>query len=150
MSYLLVSTDGFSISHKSFSAYEEAYKEMEKRYKDFDQSEFDDFYKDQSMIGANSAAVYNNGDGVYLWEIIETTPTVEDVLNHDAKFKDDIYRQLWADAVEEDIKSYSKEIDINLTAEQIVAAAKRYVNGDYDCNLDYWSNIESVIRRTKN
>ena len=35
-----------------------------------------------------------------------------------------------------------------MTDEEIEAAAKRYVyDGDYDCNLDYWSNIENVIYR---
>lgn len=137
MSYLLVSTDGFSISHKSFSAYEEAYKEMEKRYKDFDQSEFDDFYKDQSMIGANSAAVYNNGDGVYLWEIIDVSPSEDD--------KDNIYNQMWEKNVFEDVKSYSTSEGIKLSDEQASEVAHLYVSGKYDCNEGYWTNIQTLI-----
>ena len=32
---------------------------------------FNEEYKEQCYIGSNNAAVYNNGEDIFLWQIIE-------------------------------------------------------------------------------
>ena len=62
--------------------------------------------------------------------------------------QDKIYRHLWKKYVVEDIKSHISDMgdDITLTAKEISAAADKFVyQVNYDCNLDYWTNIETVI-----
>lgn len=61
--------------------------------------------------------------------------------------KDDIYRYLWKDYIKKDIEDYLEERcdDITLTDDLIDYAADLYVyEGEYDCNFDYWTNIEHV------
>ena len=136
-SFLLVQTDGLSISHKPFSTYEQAYNEMKKQFNEFDQEDFDDFYKEMSLIGEYSAAVYNNGDGVFLWEILDVSPSEDD--------KDIIYHQMWQKNVFEDAKSYADSEGMELSDEQASEVARLYVSGKYDCNEGYWTNIQTLI-----
>lgn len=138
-SFLLVQTDGLSISHKPFSTYEQAYNEMKKQFNEFDQEDFDDFYKEMSLIDEYSAAVYNNGDGVFLWEIIDVSPSEDD--------KDNIYHQMWEKNVFEDVKSYSTSEGIELSDKQASEVAHLYVSGKYDCNEGYWTNIQTLINK---
>lgn len=59
-----------------------------------------------------------------------------------------MYRSVWFDHVCEDIEGYEPDLDLEmaLTKDQICYAAKRYVyDGEYDCNLSYWQNIENLI-----
>lgn len=64
--------------------------------------------------------------------------------------KDAIYRSVWFDRVTEDIKSRLKDTSDALTPDQIEYAAFRYVyDGQYDCTLAYWNNIDGVIQLAK-
>ena len=69
--YILIYTDGFNISTSQFDTFEEAFDEMERSYNLYDTDTFDEEYKEQCYIGSNSAAVYNNGEDIFLWQIIE-------------------------------------------------------------------------------
>ena len=60
--------------------------------------------------------------------------------------RDDIYRYLWAKHVKEDIETYAKNQNYVLDSDDIRILVERYVfDGDYDCNLSYWDNIEALI-----
>lgn len=65
--------------------------------------------------------------------------------------KDDIYRMVWSDHVKEDVRGVLDERE-ELTEEEkdaiIEDVANDYVyNGDYDCNLSYWDNINNLIEK---
>lgn len=66
--------------------------------------------------------------------------------------KDEIYRMLWSDHVYEDVKArLSENPDLALDEEEEEALCEDVVNayvynGDYDCNLSYWDNIDNLIR----
>lgn len=65
--------------------------------------------------------------------------------------KDDLYRRLHLDYVKEDIASRLDEHDFELKTDEdidmlIDTVARRYVyDGEYDCNLSYWDNIDNLI-----
>lgn len=60
--------------------------------------------------------------------------------------QDRIYRYLWSQHVREDVISHAENIGIGLDDGIIDTIIDRYVeHGDYDCNLDYWTNIENLI-----
>lgn len=60
--------------------------------------------------------------------------------------QDRIYRYLWSQHVREDVISHAENIGIGLDDGIIDTIVDRYVErGDYDCNLDYWTNIENLI-----
>ena len=60
--------------------------------------------------------------------------------------QDRIYRYLWSQHVREDVISHAENIGIGLDDGIIDTIVDRYVeHGDYDCNLDYWTNIENLI-----
>lgn len=64
--------------------------------------------------------------------------------------KDQIYRALWITRVKEDIRSHGENTDQALTEDDIDIIADRYVyQGDYDCNLSYWDNIQALIDEIK-
>lgn len=44
---------------------------MERNYNLYDTGTFNEEYKEQCYIGSNNAAVYNNGENIFLWQIIE-------------------------------------------------------------------------------
>jgi len=81
--------------------------------------------------------------------------------------KDELYRYLWVNHVKEDVRTVLEE-DVRTVLEEDVRAileeydvpylsdddfdaliddcANRFVyNGEYDCNTDYWSNLEALI-----
>lgn len=69
--------------------------------------------------------------------------------------KDLLYRTLWVEHVKEDIEgvlveNYREEMtdeEISGTAEKL---ARQYCfDGDYDCNLCYWDNIDNLIARER-
>lgn len=66
--------------------------------------------------------------------------------------KDEIFRKVWFEHVREDAEARLMEnpdIDIPKGAELVLCkyVANRYVyEGDYDCNLPYWDNIDNLIR----
>ena len=60
--------------------------------------------------------------------------------------KDQIYRHLWKQHVAEDVASHMKDMGVELTEDEIDFVAYRYVyEGEYDCNISYWENIENNI-----
>ena len=62
--------------------------------------------------------------------------------------KDAIYRQVWAEHVKEDVKARLKDRGIELTEDAVDDIAYRYVyEGQYDCNLSYWDNLDNHIDR---
>lgn len=62
------------------------------------------------------------------------------------KLRDEIYRDVWKEHVKEDILTHAEDIDEDIDDEDAEMLAERYVyEGDYDCNLDYWANIENLI-----
>lgn len=66
--------------------------------------------------------------------------------------KDELYRMLWSDHVYEDVKArLSENPDLALDEEEEEALCEDIVNayvynGDYDCNLSYWDNIDNLIQ----
>ena len=66
--------------------------------------------------------------------------------------KDKIYRDAWAEHVTEDVKSYLNDndrfesMDEASVTDLCKTVAERYAFcGDYDCNLDYWTNLNNLI-----
>ena len=75
--------------------------------------------------------------------------------NLDFKTSDDLYRILHMPYVKEDIKHMLNELEIDTSAYNLECliddCASRYVyDGDYDCNLSYWQNLENIIRNEIN
>lgn len=75
----------------------------------------------------------------------------EQIDSLNAERKDELYRYLWVNYVREDVREALKDYDtahlsnkdiellINDCADQLV------YNGKYNCNMDYWSNLEELI-----
>lgn len=154
--YLLTRSDGYSIESVMQTLNQDEAKDLlRKEYAAHTPSEWMEEYKELSSCNDMNAVLYSNGEDVYVWQIIEATvPTAQSeelniyVDSCGSYERDQLYRHLWMKHVVEDITSHLGDIDTELTDEEIEAAAKRYVyDGDYDCNLDYWSNIENVIYR---
>ena len=69
------------------------------------------------------------------------------VIDFNSETNDDaIYRKVWKEHVIEDIESHLEDIDIHLDEDTIDLIATRYVyDGDYDCNICYWDNLDHLI-----
>ena len=63
--------------------------------------------------------------------------------------QDQVYRYLWAQHVRADIEALCAENDIVLTDNEIDCMVERYVDGCYDCNLDYWTNLRNLLPENK-
>lgn len=67
--------------------------------------------------------------------------------------KDELYRYLWVNHVREDVRTILEEYDVPYLSDDdfdalIDNCANRFVyNGEYNCNTDYWSNLEALIDR---
>lgn len=73
---------------------------------------------------------------------------IKQIKNLPANDKDRIYRMLWHDYVVTDIISRAEENDTELSDEEVQTAADLYVyEGEYDCNLPYWTNIDNLIEK---
>ena len=60
--------------------------------------------------------------------------------------KDKIYRMVWAEHVTDDILSHAEDIGVEISEEDAEILAESYVcDGEYDCNLSYWDNIENLM-----
>ena len=60
--------------------------------------------------------------------------------------KDKIYRMVWAERVTEDILSHAEDIGVEISKEDAEILAESYAcDGEYDCNLSYWNNIENLM-----
>lgn len=69
----------------------------------------------------------------------------------DSASRDALYRRLWIEYVTEDVACHIGTFD-NIPCEDydtiIELVAQAYVyDGDYDCNLTYWENIDNLINR---
>ena len=83
---------------------------------------------------------------------IPVTATCGEIIpNLSAVQKDDLYRTVWYEHVLEDAESRlsenpnapEDEDEFNAVCSEV--ASKYVYNGDYDCNLSYWDNINSLI-----
>lgn len=94
--------------------------------------------------------------GFYIKTDSNGTPeqTADSILAHcPDPVKDALYRSIWFDHVCKDILSRMEDLEDEddeygnpLTEAQVQYAASRYVyDGEYDCNLSYWDNIDRVI-----
>ena len=64
----------------------------------------------------------------------------------DWEARDAIYRHIWSERVREDIENHLENMDETLTDDELRTVVERYVyQGAYDCNLNYWTNIENLI-----
>lgn len=65
--------------------------------------------------------------------------------------KDELYRYLWVNHVREDVRTILEEYDVPYLSNDDFEAmiddcANRFVyNGEYDCNTDYWTNLDALI-----
>ena len=67
------------------------------------------------------------------------------------KQKESAYRAQQMEYVMQDMKAFLEEDGTILSDKDIQNAAWRYVyEGDYDCNLSYWQNIENLVREYQN
>lgn len=77
---------------------------------------------------------------------------LEQLAKHlDYKTSDNLYRILWMSYVKEDVRHLLNQLEIDISDDDwegfIEVCASRYVyNGDYDCTLSYWNNLENIIR----
>lgn len=76
---------------------------------------------------------------------------ISDILLHELPYrdKDTLYRKIWAEHVLEDIQGYADTANIQIPEKEAEAAAEKYVNGEYDCNLSYWENIHNLLEKQK-
>lgn len=75
--------------------------------------------------------------------------------NLDFKTSDNLYRILHMPYVKEDVEQMIKDLEIDTSAYNLKCfiddCASRYVyDGNYDCNLSYWQNLENIIRNEIN
>lgn len=71
MKTILIKTDGYSIWHKFYANYEEAKAAMDEQYKELTPCDWDDDCEEISECGSHYAALYRNGEDVYIWKIVE-------------------------------------------------------------------------------
>lgn len=70
MSYILISTDGYTIQYKVCSSVAAAVKEMQSQYNDaIPNGGLLPEWKELSYIDDNNAILYANGENVYVWKI---------------------------------------------------------------------------------
>lgn len=88
-----------------------------------------------------TAKLLNEAQGQTKTEVIKNF-----VDSLDWESRDVIYRHIWSERVREDVESHLENMDETLTDDEIRTVAERYVyQGTYDCNLNYWTNIENLI-----
>lgn len=66
-------------------------------------------------------------------------------------FTDDIYRTLWYTYVYDDIVNRAENHDDFMAlpkdefTKAVTVMTSRYIDGSYDCELDYWSNLDILF-----
>ena len=68
---ILIKTDGYSIEHSFFKGYEEAKEEMDRQYNELTPSEWIEDFEEISECNAYGAALYRNGEDVFIWKIVD-------------------------------------------------------------------------------
>lgn len=71
----------------------------------------------------------------------ELRDVVAELKNVDSTTLDTLYRLFWESYVREDFESLG-----DFTDDELDSFVYDYVyNGNYDCNLSYWNNLENII-----
>lgn len=73
------------------------------------------------------------------------------------KERDTLYRLLWAESVRENVESvlegsageWTREFSDEDYEDIVSDIADQYVSGNYDCNLNYWDNLDNLIQEKK-
>lgn len=69
--YLLISTDGYSISTEKFMNHDSALNAMTEQYNERNRNELNDEWDEMSHITSDDALLYDMGENVYVWSIIQ-------------------------------------------------------------------------------
>lgn len=69
--YILIDTDGYNISTKIYSSFEQAQAQMRKEFIQRTPVNFIDSYRKMSELNIEDAILYDNGNDVYAWKIEE-------------------------------------------------------------------------------
>lgn len=78
-----------------------------------------------------------------IWEPYDNEIAYESLTD---EVRDYIYRRVWKEHVKEDVKNMYEDMD----DDRVERIAEMYVNeGEYDCNLSYWSNLENLVSSTE-
>jgi len=79
-----------------------------------------------------------------VYEGISLPPIPPELVDH--TLADSIYRHVDAKYIKEDVISHASDLEVSLTSEEVNEVAIMYAyDGEYDCNLSYWQNIENLI-----
>lgn len=108
----------------------------------------EDYYVSIELLLIDGANInLANDTRVSLTEKSMTDEEIHKMIDSLSPYEQDrIYRYLWGQHVREDVISHAESIDVELDDEVIDIIVDRYVEqGDYDCNLNYWTNIENLI-----
>lgn len=98
--YVLIETDGYSITTKFYGDYETAFNAMSDRFDELCPEELNDDCEETTSLNAYDAILYANGENVYVWRIVELPkPTSEEVFNlyfrSDKEFRKEDARRLF-------------------------------------------------------
>lgn len=114
--------------------------------------EDNDFSKARTIFAAyNMDKLENAKRKVDMFREINASLTHTDVLESKINElseieKDKIYRMVWAERVTEDILSHAEDIGVEISKKDAEILAESYAcDGEYDCNLSYWNNIENLM-----
>lgn len=68
--YILATTNGYEIRSTEHKTLDDAQNAMREAYENYTPDEWADEYEDISYCGTMDAVLYDNGDDVYVWQII--------------------------------------------------------------------------------
>lgn len=68
--WLLIRSDGYSITTKKFDDPDAAYADMQTDYDNHNNNEVGDDWDEQSFINETDALLYDGGEDVYVWKIV--------------------------------------------------------------------------------
>lgn len=71
MGYMVIFTNGYEISTERYQTLEEAQEYMRKEYEKYSSAELSEEWADMSYLTDMDAILYNNGEDVFLWKIVE-------------------------------------------------------------------------------
>jgi hypothetical protein len=115
---------------------------------DYSGKELDEYYEGKWKLLNHFGIRNQNGDAVIeeRKDIMDYRKEAEEkIAGMDGAEKDALYRALWAEYVRTDVEAVAEQHPEaeNISIDNIV---ERYVyEGDYDCNLSYWDNINNLI-----
>lgn len=109
---------------------------------------FDGKYEDElTVYEVDVDTITVNNAVINLAENPMTDKEIHEMIDSFSPYEQDrIYRYLWGQHVREDVVNHAENIGVELDDGTIDTIVDRFVeHGDYDCNLDYWANIENLI-----